>query len=60
LPGSTLAPHHKTTIHICPTMEYIERAHDDSKYGRPSARPSPQRRARNSEGLEEAQARVKN
>jgi phytoene dehydrogenase-like protein len=39
LPGSTLAPHHKTTIHICPTMEYIERAFDDSKYGRPSARP---------------------
>ncbi len=39
LPGSTLAPHHKTTIHICPTMEYIERAYDDSKYGRPSARP---------------------
>ena len=39
LPGSALAPHHKTTIHICPTMEYIERAYDDSKYGRPSARP---------------------
>jgi phytoene dehydrogenase-like protein len=39
LPGSTLAPHHKTTIHICPTLEYIERAFDDSKYGRPSARP---------------------
>jgi len=39
LPGSTLAPHHKTTIHICPTLEYIERAYDDSKYGRPSARP---------------------
>jgi phytoene dehydrogenase-like protein len=39
LPGSTLAPHHKTTIHICPTLEYIERAYDDSKYGRPSERP---------------------
>ena len=39
LPGSDLAPHHKTTIHICPTLEYIERAYDDSKYGRPSARP---------------------
>ena len=39
LPGSTLAPHHKTTIHICPTLEYIERAYDDSKYGRPSAQP---------------------
>jgi phytoene dehydrogenase-like protein len=39
IPGSSLAPHHKTTIHICPTMEYIERAYDDSKYGRPSGRP---------------------
>ncbi len=39
LPGSSLAPHHKTTIHICPTLEYIERAYDDSKYGRPSERP---------------------
>ena len=39
LPGSALAPHHKTTIHICPTLEYIEHAYDDSKYGRPSARP---------------------
>jgi len=39
LPGATLAPHHKTTIHLCPTLEFIERAYDDSKYGRPSARP---------------------
>jgi phytoene dehydrogenase-like protein len=39
LPGSQLAPHHKTTIHICPTLEYIERAFDESKYGRPSRRP---------------------
>jgi phytoene dehydrogenase-like protein len=39
LPGSQLAPHHRTTIHICPTLEYIERAFDDSKYGRPSRQP---------------------
>ncbi len=39
LPGARLAPHHKTTIHISPTLEYIERAYDDSKYGRPSERP---------------------
>ena len=39
LPGSAVAAHHKTTIHICPTLEYMERAFDDSKYGRPSARP---------------------
>jgi phytoene dehydrogenase-like protein len=30
---------HKTTIHICPTLDYIERAYDESKYGRPSERP---------------------
>jgi len=39
IPGSTLAPHHKTTFHICPTLDYIERAYDASKYGRPSERP---------------------
>lgn len=39
LPGSAPGPHHKTTIHICPTLEYIERAYDASKYGRPSERP---------------------
>jgi len=39
LPGSSLAPHHKTTIHICPTLAYIERAYDESKYGRPSKQP---------------------
>ena len=27
------------TIHISPTMEWIERAYDDAKYGRPSERP---------------------
>jgi phytoene dehydrogenase-like protein len=39
LPGSDLMPHHKTTIQICPDIEYLERAFDDSKYGRPSERP---------------------
>ena len=39
LPGSSLMPHHKATIHICPDIDYVERAWDDSKYGRPSARP---------------------
>ncbi len=38
-PGATLMPHHKSTIHICPDIDYVERAWDDSKYGRPSARP---------------------
>ncbi|HXE74708.1 MAG TPA: NAD(P)/FAD-dependent oxidoreductase [Candidatus Xenobia bacterium] len=39
IPGSTLLPHHKSTIHICPDIDYVERAWDDAKYGRASARP---------------------
>lgn len=39
LPGNGLQPHHKTTMHICPSLEYVERAWDDAKYGRPSERP---------------------
>lgn len=38
LPGAP-APHHKATMHICPTMDYVEKAWDDAKYGRPSERP---------------------
>jgi phytoene dehydrogenase-like protein len=32
-------PHLNGTIHISPTMDYIERAFDDAKYGRPSRNP---------------------
>jgi phytoene dehydrogenase-like protein len=32
-------PHHRATMHICPSIDYIERAWDDAKYGRPSHRP---------------------
>jgi phytoene dehydrogenase-like protein len=32
-------PHHRATMHICPSIEYVERAWDDAKYGRPSERP---------------------
>jgi phytoene dehydrogenase-like protein len=32
-------PQHKATMHICPNIEYVERAWDDAKYGRPSERP---------------------
>jgi phytoene dehydrogenase-like protein len=39
LPGDRLAPHHKTTIHICPTMDYIERGYDEAKFGHPSTHP---------------------
>jgi phytoene dehydrogenase-like protein len=38
LPG-TPGPQHKATMHICPNIEYVERAWDDAKYGRPSERP---------------------
>jgi phytoene dehydrogenase-like protein len=38
LPGAP-APHHKATMHICPSMDYVEKAWDDAKYGRPSERP---------------------
>ncbi len=37
--GTTPGPQHRGTVHICPDMDYLERAYDDSKYGRPSARP---------------------
>ncbi len=39
LPGTAPGPQHRGTIHISPTMEYIERAYDDAKYGRPSREP---------------------
>ncbi len=38
LPGSP-GPQHRATMHICPSVEYIERAWDDAKYGRPSRSP---------------------
>jgi phytoene dehydrogenase-like protein len=37
-PGAP-GPHHRATMHICPDMDYVERAWDDAKYGRPSERP---------------------
>jgi phytoene dehydrogenase-like protein len=39
LPGTAPGPQHRGTIHICPDQDYIERAYDDAKYGRPSSRP---------------------
>ena len=39
-PGADSAgPQHRGTIHIGASMEYLERAYDDAKYGRPSQRP---------------------
>ncbi len=37
-PGSP-GPQHRATMHICPSVEYIEHAWDDAKYGRPSQSP---------------------
>jgi phytoene dehydrogenase-like protein len=37
--GTQVAPHHRGTIHLCPTLDYIERAFDDAKYGWPSREP---------------------
>ncbi len=39
IPGTAPAPHHRGTIHIGPDLDFIERAFDDAKYGRPSTRP---------------------
>ncbi len=38
LPGAP-GPQHRATMHICPNLEYVERAWDDAKYGRPSNSP---------------------
>jgi phytoene dehydrogenase-like protein len=39
LPGTGVGPQHHGTMHICPDMEYIERAYDDAKYGKPATNP---------------------
>src|SRR3990170_684108 len=39
VPGTTAGLQHRGTIHISPTMEYIERAYDSAKYGCPSGHP---------------------
>ena len=39
LPTAGVGPQHHGTMHICPSMEYIERGYDDAKYGKTSANP---------------------
>jgi phytoene dehydrogenase-like protein len=39
LPGREPGPQHRGTIHVAPSLEYIERAFDDAKYGAPSRAP---------------------
>ncbi|HEY6102068.1 MAG TPA: NAD(P)/FAD-dependent oxidoreductase [bacterium] len=38
-PGTSPGPQHRATIHIGPTMDYIDRAWADAESGRPSAQP---------------------
>jgi phytoene dehydrogenase-like protein len=39
LPGSGVMPHHRGTMHIGPSLDYLDRAYDDAKYGAPSRDP---------------------
>jgi phytoene dehydrogenase-like protein len=39
LPGHAPGPQHRGTIHVCPGLDYIERAYDDARAGRPSVSP---------------------
>jgi phytoene dehydrogenase-like protein len=39
LPGDGPGPWHRGTIHVCPSLDYIERAYDDARAGRPSRDP---------------------
>jgi phytoene dehydrogenase-like protein len=38
-PGTAPGPQHRGTVHLVPDQDYLERAYDDAKYGRPSGRP---------------------
>jgi phytoene dehydrogenase-like protein len=38
-PGKTVQPHHRGYIDVCPTVDYLERAWDDAKWGEPSREP---------------------
>jgi phytoene dehydrogenase-like protein len=37
--GNGVGPQHHGTMHIGPSLDYLERAYDDAKYGRPSVHP---------------------
>jgi phytoene dehydrogenase-like protein len=39
LPGSGVMPHHRGTMHIGPSLDYLDRAYDEAKYGTPSSEP---------------------
>ena len=37
--GQKVMPHHHGTMHVGPTMDYLDRAYDDAKYGQPAREP---------------------
>ncbi|MEM6799092.1 MAG: NAD(P)/FAD-dependent oxidoreductase [Planctomycetota bacterium] len=37
--GGAIMPHHRGTMHVGPTMDYLDRAYDDAKYGQPAREP---------------------
>jgi phytoene dehydrogenase-like protein len=39
LPGHAPGPQHRGTIHVCPSLDYMERAYADAVAGRPSEEP---------------------
>jgi phytoene dehydrogenase-like protein len=39
IPGTAPGPHHRGTIHLCPSMQFIEEGFADSLVGRPSRNP---------------------
>jgi phytoene dehydrogenase-like protein len=39
LPGHAPGPQHRGTIHLCPSLDYMERAYADAVAGRPSEEP---------------------
>jgi phytoene dehydrogenase-like protein len=38
-PANGVAPHHRGTIHVSPTLDYLERAYSDALFGQPSKEP---------------------
>jgi phytoene dehydrogenase-like protein len=38
-PGSAPAPHHRATIHVAPSIDYLQQAHDDARRGGVSRAP---------------------
>lgn len=42
IPGAKLQAHHRGIIDLAPTIDYLERAYEDAKSGRPSREPFPE------------------